>query len=304
MRPLIPSPGKRYNVARVKSPAGRLIKINGGWPVKNKTAILIWVACLLFLGTFLLTGCNKQLNIISYFDPSPTPTSTASPTWTLTPTPTSTLTPTPTATVTRTPTTTSTPTQTHTPSVTPTPTITLTPTYEFPQVTVQKQANCRYGPGTAYLYSHGLYPGDRAEVNGRTNSGTWLWIKPENLNRHCWMAASVAEVRGDVFSVVVVQRELPFATLLYDPPNNVQATRDGNTVRVTWNRVNMTEDDDRGYLIEATVCQEGHLLFLAVRTDDTFYEFTDETGCPLPSNGLLYTFEKHGYTEPVEIPWP
>jgi len=310
MRLLIPLPGKRYNVARVKSPAGRLIKINGGWPVKNKTAILTWVVCLLFLGTLLLTGCSKRLNIISYFDPSPTPTSTATPTktptTTVTPTSTSTSTPTATstATVTRTPTLTPTPTQTYTPSVTPTPTITLTPTYEFPQVTVLMQAFCRYGPGKAYLYSHGLYPGDRAEVNGRTNSGTWLWIKPENLDRHCWMAASVAEVRGDIFSVVVVQRELPFATVLYDPPNNAQATRDGNTVRVTWNRVNMTEDDDRGYLIEATVCQEGHLLFLAVRTDDTFYEFTDETGCALPSNGLLYTVEKHGYTEPVEIPWP
>jgi len=171
-------------------------------------------------------------------------------------------------------------------------------------VVVQKQANCRYGPGTAYLYSFGLYPGDRAEVNGRNNSGTWLWIKPENLNRHCWMAASVAEVKGDIFNVVVVERQLPFATALYDPPSNVHATRDGDTVRVTWNRVNMTEDDDRGYLIEATICQDDHLIFVAVHTDDTFYEFTDESGCSQPSNGLLYTVEKHGYTEPVDIPWP
>jgi hypothetical protein len=169
---------------------------------------------------------------------------------------------------------------------------------------VQEQANCRYGPGKAYLYSFGLYAGDKAEVNGRNYSGTWLWIKPENLNRHCWMAASVAEVTGDVFSVVVVERQLPFATELYDPPSNVQATRDGDTVRVTWNRVDMTEDDDRGYLIEATVCQDEHLIFMAVSTNDTFYEFTDEPGCSADSNGLLYTVEKHGYTEPVTIPWP
>jgi hypothetical protein len=118
------------------------------------------------------------------------------------------------------------------------------------------------------------------------------------------MAASVAEVTGDVFTVVVVERQLPFATTLYDPPSNVQATRDGDTVRVTWNKVNMTEDDDRGYLIEATVCQDGHLIFMAVSTNDTFYEFTDEPGCSQSSNGLLYTVEKHGYTEPVTIPWP
>jgi hypothetical protein len=41
-----------------------------------------------------------------------------------------------------------------------------------------------------------------------------------------------------------------------------------------------------------------------VATMDTFYEFTDETGCAERSNGLLYTVEKHGYTDPVTIPWP
>jgi hypothetical protein len=265
-----------------------------------------WILCILSL----LAGCGKSPNILTLLSPSLTPTLTSTPTQTGTPTstPTSTATLTPTATLTatatRTPTVTSTPTQTYTPSVTPTPTVTLTPTYSFPQVTVLKQANCRYGPGTAYLYSHGLYPGDHAEVHGRSNSGTWLWIKPENLNRHCWMAASVAEVKGDVFTVVVVQRELPFATELYDPPSNVQTVRDGDTVRVTWNKVNMTEDDDRGYLIEATVCQDGHLIFMAVATNETFYEFTDEPGCSVDSNGQLYTVEKHGYTEPVQIPWP
>jgi len=277
--------------------------------VKSKSFVLFWVAGILGIGALFLTGCGK-LNILSYFAPTSTPTSTATPTKTptatATPTSTATLTPTatPTATVTRTPTVTHTPTQTFTPTITPTPTATLTPTYSFPKVVVKMQANCRYGPGTAYLYSWGLYPGDRGEVNGRNYSGTWLWIKPENLDRHCWMAASVAEVTGDVSSVVVVQRKLPFATALYDPPNNVQATRDGDTVRVTWNKVNMTEDDDRGYLIEATVCQEGHLIFMAVQTYDTFYEFTDSQDCSQPSEGLLYTVEKHGYTEPVQIPWP
>ena len=30
----------------------------------------------------------------------------------------------------------------------------------------------------------------------------------------------------------------------------------------------------------------------------------DEAGCQQPSHGLLYAVEKHGYTAPVEIPWP
>jgi hypothetical protein len=79
------------------------------------------------------------------------------------------------------------------------------------------------------------------------------------------MAASVAEVTGDVFSVVVVERQLPFATELYDPPDNVQATRDGDTVRVTWNRVDMTEDDDREPLIEGDGMPGRHLIFMAVK---------------------------------------
>ena len=100
---------------------------------------------------------------------------------------------------------TSTPAATETllPTITDTPAITLTPTFAFPQAVIQMQANCRYGPGTAYLYSHGLYSGDQGEIHGRTPSGAWLWIKPENLERHCWAAASVMEVVGDIFSVKV-----------------------------------------------------------------------------------------------------
>lgn len=166
------------------------------------------------------------------------------------------------------------------------------------------QAFCRYGPGKAYLYSHGLYEGDRAVVEGRNPSGAWLWIQPENLERHCWMAKSVAEVSGDVMSLPVVQTRLPMANDLYGPPEWVEAVRDGERVIVTWKAVWMTEDDDRGYLIEAQVCQNGNLIFMAVHTDEPGYEFVDEAGCSGESGGLLYVVEKHGYVNPVEIPWP
>jgi hypothetical protein len=43
---------------------------------------------------------------------------------------------------------------------------------------------------------------------------------------------------------------------------------------------------------------------IAVHTDDTSYVFADEGGCAGSSSGLLYTVEKHGYTDPVTIPWP
>jgi len=165
------------------------------------------------------------------------------------------------------------------------------------------QANCRYGPGVAYLYAHGLYPEDRGQVHGRNYSGTWLWIQPENLDWHCWVAASVVEVDSDVMQVNVVQTRLPKSTL-YGPPDQIQATRNGDIVTIAWSPVWMTEDDYRGYLIEATVCQAGRLVPIAVHIDGTKVEITDEKGCNGSSKGILYTVEKHGYTDPVEIPWP
>lgn len=218
--------------------------------------------------------------------------------------------PTPRATETQQPssTTTATLTETLAPTLTPTetPTITVSPTSEYPLVRVMMQANCRYGPGTAYLYSHGLYEGDQAEVHGRNYPSTWLWIQPENLDRHCWVAASVVElVSGDIQAVVVANNtRLPFTTFI-GPPDQVRAERNGNEVVVRWSEVNVKPpEDSRGYLIEATLCQSGILTWVAVHTEGTSYTFIDEQGCSGPSGGKLYAVEKHGYTDPVVIPWP
>lgn len=165
------------------------------------------------------------------------------------------------------------------------------------------QANCRYGPGKAYLYSHGLYEGDRAAVDGRTPNGSWLWVQPEDLERHCWVAASVVELTGDVAELPVVQTRLPQSSF-YGPPQGVQAEREEDQVLVFWERVRMTADDDRGYLLEATLCQGGRLVFIAVQTEDNQYVFADETGCSGTSGARLYTVDKHGYSTPVDVPWP
>jgi hypothetical protein len=194
-------------------------------------------------------------------------------------------------------------TETLLPTITDTPAITLTPTFAFPQAVIQMQANCRYGPGTAYLYSHGLYSGDQGEIHGRTPSGAWLWIKPENLERHCWAAASVMEVVGDIFTVKVHETVLPRTTFA-GPPENVDAVREGDKVFVSWSPVQLTVDKARGYLIEATLCQNGQAATIAVQTDNPFYEFVDEGSCASSSSGRLYTAEKHGYSDPVAIPWP
>ncbi|MBN2046597.1 MAG: hypothetical protein JW750_02040, partial [Anaerolineaceae bacterium] len=76
---------------------------------------------------------------------------------------------------------------------------------------------------------------------------------------------------------------------------------------ISWNPVKMTEDDDRGYLIEAWVCQDGRYLWWPVSFPNqytTSYTVKDQAGCPLPSSAVIYTVEKHGFSEPVTIPWP
>ncbi len=244
---------------------------------------------------------------------SPTPTATPTPTRTASPTPSGTPSPTHTPTATRTPLPTDTPEPTDTPTpagpptITPTPsrtpTITPTPTFDFPDGVVQTQANCRYGPGAAYLYEWGLFPGDRVEILGRNDLGTWVYVKPRFYVDRCWVKASLLEVTGDIFSVAPYYSRLPFSEL-YRPPTNARASRQGDEVTIAWDPVWMTKDDYRGYLIEAWVCRDNQLIFTPVQIDGTLVTLTDEAGCTEPSSARLYTAEKHGYTQWVAIPWP
>jgi hypothetical protein len=69
----------------------------------------------------------------------------------------------------------------------------------------------------------------------------------------------------------------------------------------------MTTDDDRGYLLELFVCQNTVYIWWTDSYPDQFttsYTVKDEAGCAQPSSGKLYTVEKHGFSEAVNIPWP
>ena len=218
----------------------------------------------------------------------------------------STETPEPTTTPTRTETVA--PTTTFTPTIELTPTVTATPTFDFPGVTVNKQAHCRYGPSVAYLHAADLYPGDVGTVRGRFIYSNWLYVKFDKLNYFCWVAPSVVDVVGDVSTVAYKELNLQsIGSNMYGPPGNVTAVRDGSTVTIAWNKVEMTNDDDRGYLLELFVCQNGNYLWWTDSypdQDSTSYTVKDEGGCSQPSSGKLYTVEKHGFSEPAHIPWP
>jgi len=232
--------------------------------------------------------------------PTITPTATASSTMTATPT----MTPSPTPSATATLAATETPTPDYTPTITLTPSKTPTPT-ATPEIRgrVLEQANCRYGPGAAYLYEWGLYPANRVTVLGRNQDGSWVYVDPWTYVDYCWVKTSLLELTGDVFSAPQVWTLLPY-TEFYYPPQNVSATRVGDEVTVWWDDVWMSLDDDRGFLIEAWVCRDGQLIFTAINPWDPPAVLIDEAGCMQPSSGRIYTAEKHGYTEWILIRWP
>ncbi len=268
------------------------------------------------LGAFVLLGIGFTGGLAIPARPFAPPTATPSPVPSLTAPPSATATATIAPSATSSPTSSPSPTPTATHSETPsgpptatlrpsrTPSITPTPTFDPPDGRVLQQANCRYGPGAAYLYEWGLYPGNRVDILAVNQMGDWYYVHPWYFQGDCWVRADLIElIRGDVSTLRPFYGILPFSEL-YKPPRYVEAVRDGDTVTISWPSVWMTEDDYRGYLIEAWLCVDGQILFSAFDIDGTRWSVTDQAGCMQPSSGRLYTAEKHGYTEWRLIPWP
>jgi hypothetical protein len=214
-----------------------------------------------------------------------------------------------------------------TPDISPTPSLTatvtrrpsVTPTWTPPKVSILEHSACLYGPGWAYMYRYGLNATVWMRVIGRNEDGTWLFIKAgdDSPDKGCWIETDrVRFLSGSVGDVPVYWHVLPYSTL-YKPPRVVIATRDGNEVTISFETIWMTEDDYRGYLIEAWVCQAGRLVFVPIgapqplpmpsvwENQGVFWaKVIDEPGCSQPSNARLYAVEKHGYTNYQMVPWP
>ena len=196
-----------------------------------------------------------------------------------------------------------------TPSPTPevSPTITLTPTITpTPKPvtgSVLQLAHCRYGPGAAYLNEYAFDTGLPVELLGRNKLGTWAYVLGKWFPSGCWIKADLVEWDGDIFSVGEYYGLIPKSDL-YQAPTTVSAERDGDKVTVIWIGIWMTEDDYRGYLIEAWVCVDGQIVFTPIHIDGTATEIIDEPGGLEPSSARLFAAEKHGYTEWIIIPWP
>lgn len=195
-----------------------------------------------------------------------------------------------------------------TPSFTPQPTETPVPSYAILRGEVLERSNCRYGPGAPYIYKYGLLKGNRLEVIGRSEAGTWVYVQAIGGHNPCWVKASLMDIQGEVMRlepVYPLKAPLPRSPY-YPPPTGVLATRSGIEVEVSWNDVPLRAGDEEGnhYLVEAWLCQGGQLLFTPIGTDDLAVILTDEPGCLQPSHGWVYTQEKHGYSPGAEIRWP
>jgi hypothetical protein len=130
-----------------------------------------------------------------------------------------------------------------------------------------------------------------------------VYVDPWNYIDYCWVRTDLLQLTGDVLTVPQIRTLLPY-TEFYWPPRNVRASREGDKVVVNWDLVPMSLDDNRGYLIEAWICQGGQLRFTPLQFWAPPAAITDEAGCLEPSSGRIYTAEKHGYTEWILIPWP
>lgn len=145
-------------------------------------------------------------------------------------------------------------------------------------------------------------------MRGRYLNSLWLHVKFDKLTYWCWVSPSVINVEGDLNTVNYIIPDLQnIGSNQYGPPHNVTAFRNGDEVTITWDRMLMTEDKDRGYFIEAWICQDGFFKWWTVSFPDqytTSYTVRDEPGCAYPSSGEIYTVEKHGYSQPQPIAWP
>ena len=256
---------------------------------------------LVFLFSLLLSACTLP-GLLQASIPSITPSQafSISPRSSATPPPTSTITPSPTPTPQ--------PTLTYTP--TSTTTVTPLPTYVVLRgKVIVEQAVCHYGPGAPYLYKYAVIGGSNLEVISRVEAGDYLEVQAIGGDNPCWVNAKYMQVQGDLMNVKPVpadQVKLP-PSPYYAPPASVTATRQGDQVTVIWSPLVLHPGDDSEqtpYVLEAWLCHTGQIIFTPFGAYQTTIKVADEPGCSQSSRARLLAAEKHGYTRPLEIPWP
>jgi hypothetical protein len=116
------------------------------------------------------------------------------------------------------------------------PPLETTPTYALPtdtptstpvvfRATAKVNANCRAGPGTGYNETGFLPEGFTAQVEGRNDQGTWLYLQTPNRQGYCWASKSALVVDFDISILQVVSAPpLPPTAV---PPTSIEQTEPG-----------------------------------------------------------------------------
>jgi hypothetical protein len=166
---------------------------------------------------------------------------------------------------------------------------------------VEGNANCRWGPGTAYIEYASLLEGQTAVVEGRDYSSTWAYVPLPDYDRHCWVAISSVQLNGDIHSVGVVVPNL-YPRDDVPAPSGVSGERNGENVTISWNAV--PEAPEVGYLLEVVQCLNGYLVNASYATENNSITLQDNTNCSGDSFGTVRSKNKLGYSFPANIPWP
>lgn len=82
----------------------------------------------------------------------------------------------------------------------------FTPTPAVPILRAEANTNCRLGPSTLYNPPLSvLLKGEKAEVHGRNDAGTWWYIRdPQRADRFCWIWGETTQVEGNVGGLPVI----------------------------------------------------------------------------------------------------
>lgn len=202
-----------------------------------------------------------------------------------------------------------TPSPTLTPSETATPTI--APTYAIlrGKVSVDGRLTCRAGPGPDYLYKFTF--GDRASIDilGRMEYSEWILVRAAGGTNRCWVNSNFVEFEPglDVLAPTDAHIVLPWSYIYTNGLSGVSASRNGSTVTVRWNGIQLNAGDDSlqtPYIVEAWVCLGGQPAFVELGTYANALDVEDEGGCGIESHARVSAAEKHGYTPFVTVPWP
>lgn len=204
------------------------------------------------------------------------------------------------------------PTRTVTPTLVPTrtPTASVEPTYQVLRgKVIIAQAVCHYGPGKPYLYKYGVYEGSNLEIISRVVGSNYVEVQAIGGNNPCWVREDYFEIKGDVNTLKPVHAEdfeLPWSPY-YGPVSVNTVERQGDEVRVSWSPLILRAGDDSEqvpYILEAWVCRDGEFIFEPIGSWQPWATVVDEPGCAERSHARVVAAEKHGYTRPVEVPWP